>query len=190
MTNRPKIPTLCDFLSQVFANAGRFYREHPDLAPALDPDEEEVAEQPAQPQPDPRRMYRQKDVIRPLPEGFRPIPGYPGYGIDRKGNVFGKRGRLLKPDQNGGYLLIDANGRMARPSVGAIMQAVWPEAAPAKMAMPADRPKQTARHEAKSKPQAKPKAQAKMRRKCHDCGKPTADYRCPECWKKLLRELE
>lgn len=22
-------------------------------------------------------------------------------------------------------------------------------------------------------------------RTCHDCGKPTANYRCPECWKKL-----
>lgn len=24
-----------------------------------------------------------------------------------------------------------------------------------------------------------------MRRKCHDCGKPTNDYRCPECWRKI-----
>lgn len=22
-------------------------------------------------------------------------------------------------------------------------------------------------------------------RACHDCGRPTPDYRCPECWRKL-----
>ena len=26
-------------------------------------------------------------------------------------------------------------------------------------------------------------------RKCHDCGKPTPDYRCPACWRKLRRKL-
>jgi rRNA maturation endonuclease Nob1 len=26
-------------------------------------------------------------------------------------------------------------------------------------------------------------------RKCHDCGKPTPDYRCPACWRKLRRRL-
>lgn len=25
-------------------------------------------------------------------------------------------------------------------------------------------------------------------RKCHDCGKPTSDYRCQECWKKWRRK--
>lgn len=25
-------------------------------------------------------------------------------------------------------------------------------------------------------------------RKCHDCGRPTSDYRCPACWAKLRRE--
>lgn len=25
----------------------------------------------------------------------------------------------------------------------------------------------------------------KFKRKCHDCGKPCNDYRCPECWAKL-----
>ena len=24
-------------------------------------------------------------------------------------------------------------------------------------------------------------------RRCHDCGKPCVDYRCPECWAKLRR---
>ena len=30
-----------------------------------------------------------------------------------------------------------------------------------------------------------PKPSGKNMRKCHDCGKPTTDYRCPKCWAKL-----
>lgn len=30
-----------------------------------------------------------------------------------------------------------------------------------------------------------PKPNGKNMRKCHDCGKPTTDYRCPKCWAKL-----
>ena len=29
----------------------------------------------------------------------------------------------------------------------------------------------------------------KILRPCHDCGKPTSDYRCRECWEKLRRGL-
>lgn len=25
-------------------------------------------------------------------------------------------------------------------------------------------------------------------RRCHDCGRPTTDYRCPRCWAKLRRK--
>ena len=28
-----------------------------------------------------------------------------------------------------------------------------------------------------------------VKRRCHDCGKPTPDYRCPACWRKLRRRL-
>lgn len=30
-----------------------------------------------------------------------------------------------------------------------------------------------------------PKLNGKNMRKCHDCGKPTTDYRCSKCWAKL-----
>jgi len=33
-----------------------------------------------------------------------------------------------------------------------------------------------------------PRPAGKMRR-CHDCGKPTPDYRCPACWRKLRKRL-
>ena len=25
-------------------------------------------------------------------------------------------------------------------------------------------------------------------RRCHDCGRPTTDYRCPKCWAKIRRK--
>lgn len=30
----------------------------------------------------------------------------------------------------------------------------------------------------------------KNNRKCHDCGKPTNDFRCPACWEKLRKNAE
>lgn len=29
----------------------------------------------------------------------------------------------------------------------------------------------------------------RVTRRCHDCGKPTPDYRCPACWRKLRKRL-
>ena len=33
-----------------------------------------------------------------------------------------------------------------------------------------------------------PKPSGKNMRKCHDCGKPTTDYRCSKCWARLRAE--
>ena len=33
----------------------------------------------------------------------------------------------------------------------------------------------------------KRKPKTGYKRKCHDCGKPTNAYRCPECWAKIRR---
>ena len=65
---------------------------------------------------------------------------------------------------------------------------------------PKPRPKPKLEQEPKPKPKAprparkrptesKPAPVGKMRR-CHDCGKPTTDFRCAECWRKLRRELD
>jgi hypothetical protein len=60
---------------------------------------------------------------------------------------------------------------------------------------PKPRPKPESKPEPKPRPQrkrpteSKPAPVGKMRR-CHDCGKPTPDFRCPECWRKLRRELD
>ena len=33
--------------------------------------------------------------------------------------------------------------------------------------------------------EGEPKKPLGRMRKCHDCGRPTADYRCPQCWEKI-----
>lgn len=69
------------------------------------------------------------------------------------------------------------------------------------------RPKSKPEQEPKPKPEPEPKSGPKPRpqrkrpteskpapvgkmRRCHDCGRPTADFRCPECWAKLRKEYE
>lgn len=55
---------------------------------------------------------------------------------------------------------------------------------------PEPKPKPKAARPARKRPtESKPAPVGKMRR-CHDCGKPTADFRCPECWAKLRKEYE
>lgn len=31
------------------------------------------------------------------------------------------------------------------------------------------------------------KRKSRYMRRCHDCGRPTTDYRCPRCWDRLRR---
>lgn len=39
------------------------------------------------------------------------------------------------------------------------------------------------------KPVDVPARQTLPKRACHDCGRPTTDYRCAACWEKLRRKL-
>ena len=39
-------------------------------------------------------------------------------------------------------------------------------------------------------PVQEPEVPRTRKRKCHDCGRPTYDFRCPACWAKLRRELD
>lgn len=55
---------------------------------------------------------------------------------------------------------------------------------------PKPKPKPKAAQPARKRPtESRPAPVGKMRR-CHDCGKPTWDFRCPDCWRKLRRELD
>lgn len=53
---------------------------------------------------------------------------------------------------------------------------------------PKPKPK-TARSARKRPTESRPAPVGKMR-KCHDCGKPTWDFRCPDCWRKRRKDLD
>ena len=54
---------------------------------------------------------------------------------------------------------------------------------------PKPRPTSEPRSKRKRPTESKPAPVGKMRR-CHDCGAPTPDFRCPKCWAKLRAEYE
>lgn len=64
-----------------------------------------------------------------------------------------------------------------------------PKSKPKPKLEPKPRPTPEPRPKRKRPTESKPAPVGKMRR-CHDCGKPTADFRCPECWAKLRKEYE
>ena len=66
---------------------------------------------------------------------------------------------------------------------------------------PKPRPKQKPKLEPKPRPAPEPRPKRKRptesrpapvgkMRRCHDCGRPTPDFRCPECWAKLRANYE
>lgn len=64
-----------------------------------------------------------------------------------------------------------------------------PEQAPKPRPKPEPKPEPKPRPQRKRPTESKPAPVGKMRR-CHDCGRPTADFRCPECWAKLRANYE
>ena len=76
-----------------------------------------------------------------------------------------------------------------------------PEQKPKLESEPKPRPKQKPKLEPKPRPEPEPRPKRKRptesrpapvgkMRRCHDCGKPTPDFRCPECWAKLRAKYE
>lgn len=151
------------------------------IALAWAPEGEPAA--PAQPAPVPAPVAP-APVEKPrkaVPEGFVPVPGYPGYHINREGVCLGRSGRPLmvrRPEEpsGGSYCLGHTSAAIARLldltfGPGAAVAAGYPEPKPV---------------------DDKRQARAAIRhfgtrasRRCHDCGRPTNDYRCPVCWAHL-----
>lgn len=116
-----------------------------------------------------------------VPEGFVPVPGYPGYHINREGIGLGRSGRQLKvhrPEEpaGGSYVV----GRTT-VSVARLLELTFGLGAAVAAGFPTPKPVD-----------AKRKARTGVRnfgtgasRHCHDCGRPTNNYRCPDCWARL-----
>lgn len=138
---------------------------------------------PAQPAPAgaPVASAPVKERGRDIPEGFVPVPGFPGYHINREGICLGRSGRPLqvhRPDgpAGGSYAVGNTSVSVARLldlafGTGAAVAAGYPEPKPVE---PGRRPRAAVRNFG-----------THASRRCHDCGRPTNNYRCPACWKRL-----
>lgn len=151
------------------------------IALAWPPKGEEAT--PAQPFPAPAPVAP-APVEKPrkaVPEGFVPVPGYPGYHINREGIGLGRSGRPLKvhrPEEpaGGSYAVGHTSVSVAR-----LLELAFGPGAAVAAGFPAPKPVD-----------AKRRARTGVRhfgthasRHCHDCGRPTNDYRCPACWARL-----
>ena len=113
-----------------------------------------------------------------VPEGFVPVRGYPGYHINREGIGLGRSGQPLKvhrPEEHAGgsYAVGHTSVWIAR-----LLELAFGAGAAVAAGYPAPKPKRQSRTGVRRFGTG-----ASLR--CHDCGRPTNDYRCPACWARL-----
>ena len=131
------------------------------------------------------RVFSQEDAATPAvsPESeFTPLPGYPGFEINRAGVVRDAQGNPLflysKGEENVPFYRLNGRSRRVNGLLyeafgpGAAVEAGWPE--PGLKQMAAARRPRPRREEASTG----------ALRRCHDCGRPTVNYRCEACWRK------
>ena len=123
---------------------------------------------------------------RPMPaveNEFAPLPGYPGFEINRAGVVRDAQGNPLflysKREENVPFYRLNGRSRRVNGLLyeafgpGAAGDAGWPEPGLKQMA-------------AAQKPRpVREEVSAGALRRCHDCGRPTVNYRCEACWRKM-----
>lgn len=109
---------------------------------------------------------------------WRTIPGYPGYVISDDGVLVSPLGRVCKRIGDGGlenaYHIKNRRGKGTTKRIHLLLEMaqkkgeVMPDPIKIKEDCAAYVPV--------------------SRRRCHDCGKPTSDYRCPDCLLKWRRK--
>lgn len=106
-------------------------------------------------------------------EGFVPVPGAGGYHINRAGELINSRGKMLRLGKRNYYAL-----GHSKVSVSRLLDLTFGEGAAVAAGYP--EPKRGA--PAGQKRAAMQDYGAHAQRRCHDCGKPTNNYRCDACW--------
>ncbi|MBD5416980.1 MAG: hypothetical protein HDR50_04830 [Desulfovibrio sp.] len=133
--------------------------------------------------PAPEHMEKE---VKAIPEGFVPLPGLDGYYINRAGECIGRKGRPLHLVRRNGpsgpyYYIADSLRSVRRLLLLAFGEGAATAAGYAE-------PKPIA-------PEMLPRGGIRQyghgtKRRCHDCGRPTNDYRCPKCWARLRGSTE
>lgn len=114
-------------------------------------------------------MMRAAKSSRRIPEDFVPMPGFPGYYINREGVCLGPHGKPLAICHGKSAAKAPTYRiRGKRVPVQQLLIAAFVDEAHAQRATGPIR-------------QYGNRAQ----RRCHDCGQPTNNYRCPACWERI-----
>lgn len=128
---------------------------------------------------------------------YKPLEYLPGFEINPQGNVRNTRtGRHLtlctnKSSPKNHYVQAKCTDGITRSSqINALLyDAFGPGAATlAGYEEPNPQKIQASRSNNVNKRQRVPRKHSVYQRLCHDCGKPTTDFRCQKCWLKLRGE--
>lgn len=124
---------------------------------------------------------------------FKPIPDFPAYQINREGSVRDNAGRVLTVKLTSGgkpfVSLRDGKQYRSRSINVLLFETFGPGAATAAGHAEPDMKRVMAQRDLAHRPRSGKSlgddARPGPSRKCHDCGKPTSNYRCDECWRKV-----
>ncbi|MBU1002765.1 MAG: hypothetical protein KKE73_09605 [Proteobacteria bacterium] len=125
-------------------------------------------------------------------EDWRPVSHLPGHEINRQGDVRRIKDQvLLKHNQGGFHKVPYVQGQTPDgPKAGTInvlLEEAFGEGAAEAAGFP--RP-DLSRVERGRAARQRGKRDTKPKRVCHDCGRPTDNYRCSHCWKVIRGESE
>lgn len=131
---------------------------------------------------------------------WRDVPGYPGYQVSARGGLRTSTGYVLP--RRGKRYALHRSGVITRLTPGDLLALAWPsvESTPEPQMPPPDAgagssspaPEvapagpEAARHKSQTRPRGGIRMYgARPKRHCHDCGRPTNNYRCDACWARL-----
>lgn len=113
---------------------------------------------------------------------WRPIARWPGYEINRKGDVRSlKTNRILRrfPHPTSGPSLPCVSGTHGSAQVNVLLEQAFGPGAAKAAGLPAPDMGRVKRH---APGYLRQRQGCAASRRCTDCGRPTDNYRCDDCW--------
>lgn len=130
------------------------------------------------------------------PDAFTPIPEFPGYEIDRAGHVrrADSKGVLELQHRPSGSTFVNMRqgpGKWRSRSINVLLVETFGAGAAASAGLPEPdmgwiaKQRELCARPRSGKSLGGDATPHRKTRRCHDCGRPTNQYRCDRCWKKL-----
>lgn len=121
---------------------------------------------------------------------WRDVPGYPGYQTSERGGLRTDTGYALT--RKGRRYSLYRAGQIVRLMPEELMALAWlaiedlPDPATSAPEQTPAEPAPTKERKVPARPRDKIRQLGnRAQRRCHDCGKPTNNYRCDVCWARL-----